>query len=84
MLGSYIRGTRSVTMFPGGFTFDECFILLLKILKLLSLEVVFEKDMYGTLRLHSLKITWKFFFSYTVNISFFFFFKFFIAGFIHS
>ena len=59
----------------------KCFILLLKILKLLSLEAVFEKDMYGTLRLHSLKITWKFFFSYTVQYFILFFFKFFYSWF---
>ena len=67
MLESYVAGARSVRMLLGEFTFNEMFNLNTKDLKLLSSKAVFEQEIiYGTLRLGSLKVTWKFF-SYNVK-----------------
>ena len=48
-------------MLLGEFTFNELLNLNTKDLKLLSPKAVFEQEIiYGTLRLGSLKVTWKF------------------------
>lgn len=61
MLESYVAGARSVRMLLGEFTFNELLNLNTKDLKLLSPKAVFEQEIiYGTLRLGSLKVTWKF------------------------
>lgn len=61
MLESYVAGARCVRMLLGEFTFNELLNLNTKDLKLLSPKAVFEQEIiYGTLRLGSLKVTWKF------------------------